>query len=71
MFSTCFLVGIIADFSDRKDTNKPLFGNTNNQQSEIRREKVYIEITGRTVQRHVAAMQKKGVLKREGTNKGK
>lgn len=28
-------------------------------------------ITGRTVQRHVAAMQKKGVLKREGTNKGK
>ena len=71
MFSTCFLVGIIADFSDRKDTNKPLFGNTNNQQSEIHREKVYIEITGRTVQRHVAAMQKKGVLKREGTNKGK
>ncbi len=31
----------------------------------------YLQITGRTVQRHVAAMQKKGVLKREGTNKGK
>ena len=24
----CFLVGIIADFSNRKDSNKPLFGNT-------------------------------------------
>ena len=30
-----------------------------------------LNITDRTVQRHVAVMQKKGVLKREGTNKGK